>query len=105
MEMGELGDIATRVVHEDDAVRIWEMRLEPGERSAPHRHSHDYVIVDVAGDRIAVEPVEGSEGEFNQYLEADVRRGQAVFLRKGGVEVAYNVGADTYRTIIVEFKD
>ena len=37
-----LGDIADRVIFEDDDVRIWEMRLEPGQYSALHHHEHDY---------------------------------------------------------------
>jgi beta-alanine degradation protein BauB len=36
-----VGDIATKLVMENDRVRIWEMRLEPGEESDLHRHDHD----------------------------------------------------------------
>lgn len=98
------GPIATRIVYEDDHVRVWTNELAPGEVSPRHRHDHDYVIVDVDGDRIAAEPMPGSAGEYDQYIEAPVRRGQTSFLRKGGVERAVNVGALPYRTVIVEFK-
>lgn len=101
----ELGPIATKVLYDDEVVRIWEMRLEPGEESAPHRHEHDYVIVDVAGDRIAAKPLPESAGEYNEYVEADVVPGQTIFLKKGGVETALNVGTTPYRTVIVELKD
>ena len=40
-----LGGVADRVLFEDDNVRIWEMKLEPGEASALHRHDHDYYLV------------------------------------------------------------
>src|SRR3954468_1942475 len=99
-----LGPIATELVYEDDHVRVWTFHLEPGEASPLHRHEHDYVIVDVAGDRIAAEPAPDSGGEFDRYVEADVRRGRASFLRKGGVERAVNVGEEPYRTVIVELK-
>jgi hypothetical protein len=99
-----LGPIATELVYEDDHVRVWTHHLEPGEASPLHRHDHDYVIVNIDGDRIAAEPVPGSGGEYDEYLEADVRRGRTSFLRKGGIERAINVGSEPYRTVIVEFK-
>ena len=34
----EFGDIATKLLMENDKVRIWEMRLEPGQKSALHKH-------------------------------------------------------------------
>src|SRR4029453_6788888 len=40
-----LGDIASRLLFENDRVRIWELDLASGERSATHRHDLDYVIV------------------------------------------------------------
>lgn len=99
-----LGPIATELVYEDDHVRVWTQHLAPGEASPLHRHDHDYVIVDVEGDRIAAEPVPDSGGEFDTYIEAGVRRGQTSFLRKGGIERAVNVGSLPYRTVIVELK-
>ena len=51
-----LGHVATRLLHENERVRIWEMDLAPGARSATHRHDLDYVLVQIDGDRIAAEP-------------------------------------------------
>ena len=31
---GPLGDVATKLLHEDDQVKIWEMALAPGEQTA-----------------------------------------------------------------------
>ena len=39
-----LGDVGTRLVWENERVRIWEMVLEPGERSAVHEHTLDYLL-------------------------------------------------------------
>jgi hypothetical protein len=30
-----LGDVATKLLFENDSVKVWEMRLEPGEASDP----------------------------------------------------------------------
>ena len=105
--MGErvLGDIGTEVVFENDRVRIWEMRLAPGERSAVHRHDLDYILVLLEGDRIAAEPEADTEGPVTERLEADVVPGATVFLTRGGVETAVNTGQQPYREIIIELKD
>ena len=100
-----LGPIGTEVVFENDRVRIWEMRLAPGERSAIHRHDLDYMLVLLEGDRIAAEPEPDTEGSFNEYLEADVVPGAVVYIERGGVETAVNVGNEPYREVIIELKD
>jgi hypothetical protein len=100
-----LGPIGTEVVFENDRVRVWEMRLEPGESSAVHRHELDYMLVLLEGDKIAAEPEPDTQGAFDEYLEADVVPGSVVYLNRGGVETATNVGKEPYREIIIELKD
>lgn len=104
VEEPDLGPIASQVVYEDEHVRIWTHHLEAGEAGPLHRHEHDYVIVDVEGDRIAAEPVAGTGGDYDEYIEAPVKRGKSYFLRAGGLERAINVGSTPYRTVIVELK-
>jgi hypothetical protein len=36
------GNVGSRLVSENDRVRVWEIRLEPGERWHAHRHVLDY---------------------------------------------------------------
>lgn len=36
------GNVGTKLLHENDRVRVWEIRLEPGERLPAHRHVLDY---------------------------------------------------------------
>ena len=101
----QLGPIGTRMLFENDRVRVWEVRLAPGEQGAVHRHSLDHLLIQVAGDRIAVVPEPDTEGPFRDYLEADVIPGAVVEVARGGVEVARNVGAEPYLEVIVELKD
>ena len=54
-ETREFGDIATKLLMENDRVRIWEMRLDPGERSSLHRHDNDYVMIQISGDKMAAD--------------------------------------------------
>jgi hypothetical protein len=99
-----LGDVATRVLFENERVRIWELDLAPGQRSATHRHALDYVIVQIAGDRIAAMPEPDTAGAFRDYIEADVAPGKARFVAHGGIETAINVGQRRYHEILIELK-
>jgi hypothetical protein len=40
-----LDQVGTRVMFENDRVRVWEMTLEPGQTCALHRHRHDYLML------------------------------------------------------------
>lgn len=100
-----LGDIGTNVVFEDDTVRVWRLKLAPGEESPVHRHELDHLLIQVSGDRIAVVPEPDSEGPFREILEADVVPGAVVHVRRGGIERACNVGSQPYLEMIVELKE
>lgn len=100
-----LGDVGTRVVFENDRVRVWQVRLAPGEQGAVHSHDLDHLLVQVAGDRIAVVPEPDTRGPYRDYLEADVVPGAVVHVTRGGVESARNVGSRPYLEIVVELKD
>lgn len=104
-EQRVLGGVGTKVLMENDRVRIWEMRLDPGQESAVHRHDLDYVLVQIDGDRIAGVPEPDSEGQYNEYIEADVVPGNAIYIGRGGVETARNTGQKQYYEILIELKD
>ena len=100
-----LGDVATKLLHEDDQVKIWELALAPGEETAPHEHKHNYILVIIEGDRIAGVPHVLSTGASAQYIEAAVSPGTWFKLDKGGIELARNTGRTHYREILIELKD
>lgn len=99
-----LGTVGTRLLLENDRVRIWELDIPPGGRSDPHRHELDYVIVQIDGDRIAAMPEPDTQGAFRDYIEADVEPGRTRYVKRGGVETAINPGARRYREILIELK-
>jgi hypothetical protein len=99
-----LGDVATRLLVDNERVRIWEMDLAPGARSATHRHDLDYVLVQIDGDRIAGQPEPDSGGPYRDYIEAEVVAGKTRYIRRGGIETAINVGQRRYREILIELK-
>ena len=99
-----LGSVATRLLMENDRVRIWEMDLAPGERSATHRHDLDYILVQLEGDRIAGIPEPDTCGAFRSTIDATVEPGRTRYLARGGIETAVNTGARRYREILIELK-
>ena len=101
----ELGDVATRLLFENERVRVWQMKLEPGAESATHRHDLDYLLVQIAGDRIAAVPEPDAEGPYTEYVESDVEPGRTVYIERGGIETARNVGTELYREILIELKE
>jgi len=105
MSETNLGPIATAVLYEDEQIRIWDQRIAPGEQTAAHMHDHDYVLVDIAGDRIGVEPLPGSQGAFTEHIELRVLSGQTYTVKKGSIEIAENIGKTPYRAILIELKN
>jgi hypothetical protein len=101
----ELGGVGTKVLFENDRVRVWEMTLAPGERSAVHRHDLDYLLVFFAGDKIRVEPEPDSAGPYSDALVFDVPIGRAFYVERGGIETAINAGTEPYRELLIELKD
>ena len=104
------GDIATTLLFENDRVRVWEMVLEPGQRSDLHRHDHDYLMVQLAGDEISAEFEADSADGFGgatmpgRTITAPVVPGMVVWADAGGIETAVNTGSETFREIVVELK-
>ena len=100
-----LGPMGDRVVFENDRVRIWELVLPPGGDSNIHEHELDYILVILGGDRVAAVQEPDSKSALPPYFEAEVVPGQAVYVERGGIEIARNVGAEPYTEIIIELKD
>lgn len=97
------GGVGSRVLFEDDNVRIWDMKLEPGEASDLHTHEHDYYLIIQSGDLVAgVTPIGFPMDPFVGKVPVE---GNTVFVPKGGTEWAYNVGEKTYYEFLVELKN
>ncbi len=96
----KLGEIATRVLHEDETVKIWDMSLAPGEATDLHTHENDYVLVMLQGDRVAGISKDGSED-----IVIDLTPGPDILrIDKGMTEWAYNLGKEPFYEILIELK-
>jgi hypothetical protein len=97
-----IGKVANHVLLEDEDVRIWEMKLEPGEHSDLHHHEHDYYLVIFSGDLVAGIPPKSSG--MDPFVGKVPPAGNTVRVPKGGTEWALNVGKKTYHEILIELK-
>ena len=97
--------IATRILFEDDEVRVWDQQIEAGETLPRHRHECDYVLVTVrGGGPLDVEFHDGTGGKLGDRVTLPKsKRGDAFYVEKGHVETAHNHGEST-RLILVEYK-
>ena len=93
-------EVGTRLLFENDRVRVWEMVLRPGESSARHVHEADYLFVSTTPGKLTLlqdgSPAETSEepAGFVQYSEVG----------RGIVHSVRNAGDAEYREILVELK-
>ncbi len=98
-----IGGVADRVLFEDDNVKIWEMKLEPGQHSDLHHHAVDYYLIIFSGDYVAGIPPKESGADI--FVAKVPEQGNTVHIPKGGTEWAYNCGEKLYHEYLVELKN
>ncbi len=91
-------NIGTSVIAEYDRVKLWELKLDPGEASEWHAHANNYVFVVIEGGRLLAEYADGTSNT------SDSAPGDVVYNRPSTHRVT-NVGNTRYRNIIVELLD
>ncbi len=99
-----LHPIATRMVYEDEFVRVWHQHVPKGGRIERHEHELDYFLLNVAGEGpIDVTFHDGTGGELGESFQFVPKPGESVFIPKGHIETAVNHGED-FRAVLVELK-
>ncbi|MEU2613594.1 cupin [Micromonospora sp. NPDC007271] len=93
-----LGPVGQEIVYENDKVRVWHIRLEPGERQPLHRHDHPDLVAAVQGTKNVVQTIDGTT------IDADEPTGGVVHHDPGAVHMLTNVGDTAYLARLVELK-
>jgi beta-alanine degradation protein BauB len=93
-------EVGSELWFENEHVRIWEVRIEPGERAPFHSHLLDYFWVVVDPSRAVVQFVDGTQ------RTVDYRVGEVEFseLPVPAVHSVENIGESVLRSVAVEFK-
>ncbi len=56
-----LGEIGQKILFENELVRVWEIRLEPGQTIDFHIHHHPYLVVSLGGGENEIETIFGKK--------------------------------------------
>jgi hypothetical protein len=94
--------VGTRLLFENERVRVWDLCLEPGESTGLHRHECDYLYVVIGDGRLQAADGEGKRWEARDMKDGEVRFNQ---VSDEAVHEAFNVGPGPWRNIVVELKD
>ncbi|AFZ67233.1 hypothetical protein [Deinococcus peraridilitoris] len=96
--------VGTRLMFENDRIRVWDLVLAPGEALEGHVHHLDFCFIVVQGGHLRhVHPSDSGQDVDVHYASDDV-----VFLEAGVGLVHHrlvNVGNEAYRNVVVELKE
>ncbi|WP_428965876.1 cupin domain-containing protein [Micromonospora fluostatini] len=92
----DIVQVGTKLVYQDDRVRIWTLDLAPGEETTVHQHPCDYVYVVLSPGQTETVVTDGT------VLPGDDTVGDAVYHEAGKPHLLRNVGDTPYANVIVE---
>ena len=95
-------EVGNKLLFENDRVRVWDLRLEPGESTGLHRHATDYLYVVIGGGTLQGVDADGNEKPVQKMADGEVH-----FRKIDGEDIheAINIGETRWRNIVVELKD
>jgi beta-alanine degradation protein BauB len=101
--MTENVQVGTRLLFENERIRVWDITLEPGQRLPLHRHRTSYFYRCEAEGRLRVRTPEGDDAEYESPLD------EVHFHEIGPDDLVVhdleNVGETTVRFTTVELLD
>lgn len=95
-------EVGSKLLFENERVRVWDLRLAPGESTGLHAHHCDYLYV-VIGDG----ELEAVDADGSLLHRGPMQDGEVHYRSIDGepaVHEAVNVGQQPWRNIIVELK-
>ena len=92
-----MGEVGTKLIFENEQVKVWEFTLAPGEAVEAHTHEHDYFFYPIEGGTLEVTRPSGR-------TQATLEAGAVYYRKKGDTHAAKNVGTTRYHEVLVELK-
>lgn len=94
----KIGEIGTRIIFENENVKVWDLTLEPGESTVWHQHEMDYMFVVINNGKVHTEYIDGKiEHQDDEVGKVDYR----------ATDVPHrlvNDGSTMYKNIVIEIK-
>lgn len=91
-------DVGTKLIFENEKVRVWEFTLAPGESIGAHTHEHDYFFYPIEGGSLEVTRATG-------VTRATLDAGKVYYRKAGDTHGAKNLGPGRYHEVLVELKN
>ena len=92
------GPIGDAIVFENEHVRVWTLRLEPGGRQPWHVHMLPYLVIPLTEGRNEMRWRDGRVVQTNE------SPGQALWRLPGAAHELVNTSTWTYQNMLVELK-
>ena len=92
-----MAEVGTKLIFENERVRVWEFTLQPGETIETHKHDHDYFFYPLEGGTLEVTRATG-------VTRATLEEGKVYYRSAGDSHAARNVDDHRYHEILVELK-
>jgi hypothetical protein len=94
-----LSDVGDKILFENEQIRMWEVRLEPGQTISFHIHYHPYLVVSLGGGENEIETI------FGQKIATSEPIGAFVFIDEmRPVHRLTNKSNLTYLSRLIELK-
>lgn len=91
--------VGTKLLFENERVRVWDLQLPPGESTGLHRHKSDFLYVVIGGGEFQTGFQDGSKDPPRTMADGDVRYRE---VGAGIVHEGINIGTTPWRNIVVE---
>lgn len=95
--------VGTRVMFENDRIRVWDLSLAPGESLAKHIHRSDYFFIVESGGLIRF----ANPDDESDYRDVQFKDDQVTFhaVEEGKVDNRLtNIGTKPHRNYVIELK-
>ena len=94
--------VGSRLLFENDRVRVWDLCLQPGESTGQHCHSTDYFYVVIGGGEL-----QGISADGTASPPREMQDGEVHFRCVNGEDIhaAVNTGDRPWRNVVVELKE
>jgi quercetin dioxygenase-like cupin family protein len=92
-----MAEVGTKLIFENERVRVWEFTLQPGEDTGAHRHEHDYFFYPIEGGTLEVTRASG-------ITRVTLNPGEVYFRKGGDTHSAKNIDDHRYHELLVELK-
>ena len=95
----KLGEVGQKILFENDLIRMWEIKLEPGQTIDFHIHYHPYLVVSLGGGENEIETI------FGKKIPTVEAIGSFVFINEmREVHRLTNKSSLTYLSRLIEMK-